>query len=98
VAKNVNPIFNQKFEWYNVAVSDSLELEFFDHDALGDEYLGTVEFEISAELHKLPKDQLEALWDVTLPLAEVPADKGTNNVAPSTVTLSIEFVPFEYDF
>jgi hypothetical protein len=65
---------------------------------MGAEYLGSLQFDLADELKKLPKDCRRAVWDVTLPLTEVPPHKGSSEVPPSTVTLHIEFVPYEYDF
>ena len=47
-------------------------MEFYDDDLIGDEFLGSLTFDIGEELRKLPLDCRNAEWHQAFPLEKVP--------------------------
>ncbi|KAK9808833.1 hypothetical protein WJX72_004641 [[Myrmecia] bisecta] len=92
--KTLAPVWDEKFEWLNVPKEGSqLTLEVFDNDAFGeDEYLGMAEIEISSEVAASPTSKVLKTWW----LEEVPADSKTKIKPPASVTLEVQWVPFDF--
>ena len=66
-----------------MAATEVMTVEFYDDDLIGDEFLGSLSFDIGEELRKLPLDCRNAEWHQAFPLDKVtPAFLSTNALFP----------------
>jgi len=54
-----------------MAATEVMTVEFYDDDLIGDEFLGSLSFDIGEELRKLPLDCRNAEWHQAFPLDKV---------------------------
>lgn len=91
--RSVEPAWSTKFEWRTVAADDTLELTIWDSGLLGGTCLGMVEVDIAREVAGADTQPVLRTWF----LEEVPPDAGTGQVPPASVTLQIQWVPYDFD-
>jgi Ca2+-dependent lipid-binding protein len=91
--RTVNPVWDEKYEWTNARISDTLKLEFYDADPYDpDDFLGDLEIDIREEIAQAPGAFALRAWH----LSNIPTEKGAQAPA-STVTLHVQWIPYNFD-
>ena len=75
------------------AADDTLEVTVWDSGLLGGTCLGMVEVDLAREVAGASEQPVLRTWF----LDEVPPDAGTGAVPPASVTLQIQWVPYDFD-
>lgn len=96
IATTLEPLWNQKFEWLNVDVNETLRIDCMDDDLIGDELLGKFSFSILDELKQLPADCTDATWSGDYRLTDVATCDARKTKPEATLTMKIQWIPYTY--
>jgi len=96
ISATLQPTWNQKFEFLNVDVNETLEISCIDDDMIGDELLGKFSFPIAERLKELPAGATEAKWEDNFHLTEVAVCDKRRTAPEATLKMTIQWIPYTY--
>lgn len=90
----LNPLWSEKFDFVKISIDEVLTIEVWDDDPIDpDDFLGLVEIKIAEEVVPAKDSTIEKIFF----LKEVPKDTKTKEEKKSTITVKIQWVPFDFE-
>lgn len=96
ISATLEPIWNQKFEWLNVDVNETLKIDCMDDDMIGDELLGKFSLPIAERLRELAPQCTDATWKEDFPLTDVATCDARKTKPDAKLAMKIQWIPYTY--